>query len=71
MNDLIKGKVYEHYKGGLYLLRGIAILESDASTNMAIYESMETGVVWTRPVDEFVEKFLLRSSVSPRKGDGK
>lgn len=63
----IIGAVYKHYKGGLYLTRGLCSLESDPSITMVIYQ--ETGgnkgwnKMWVRPLEEFME------TVKDDKGD--
>lgn len=47
-------KIYQHYKGGWYRLICCANLEADGGqTQMAVYQSLETGKVWVRPASEF------------------
>lgn len=46
-------KVYRHYKDGeLYRLICVAVQESDG-THMAVYQSLLTGAIYTRPLREF------------------
>lgn len=46
---------YRHYKGGLYELICIALLESDPAVQMVVYKA-ENGTVWTRPATIFHEQ---------------
>lgn len=57
---LRKYAIYRHYKGGEYMLLGVAKLESDL-TDMAIYKKayVDTEMVFVRPLEEFIEKFEL------------
>jgi hypothetical protein len=47
--------LYRHIKtGGLYLLLGDCLIESD-KTLAVIYRSMSDGQVWVRPTKEFFD----------------
>jgi hypothetical protein len=59
-------KTYKHYKGGLYNLVGLALME-DTKQKVVVYCSHEDGQVWVRPADEFFAKFDLVQSVAPEK----
>lgn len=49
-------ELYEHYKGGLYRL--LLTARSEVSgLEQAVYRSESTGVVYTRPMREFKDKF--------------
>lgn len=47
--------IYRHVKtGGLYLLLGDCLIESD-KTMAIIYKSLEDGQVWVRPTKDFFD----------------
>ena len=48
--------LYKHYKGGLYRLLMVTISE-ESGAEQAVYRSEATGIVYTRPMHEFKEKF--------------
>lgn len=52
---LIAGGLYRHFKGGLYILRGIAE-HSENGKAYVIYEDAETRKLWVRPYGIFVSK---------------
>ena len=48
--------LYQHYKGGMYRL--LLVARSEVSgLEQAVYRSESTGVVYTRPMREFKDKF--------------
>lgn len=48
--------LYRHYKGGLYRL--LLVARSEVSgLEQAVYRSESTGVIYTRPMREFKDKF--------------
>jgi hypothetical protein len=47
----ITGKVYKHFKGGLYIVKHIA-KDSDTLEKIVVYEDQQ-GQVWTRSHTEF------------------
>lgn len=57
-NTLLRGEQlhFIHHKGGIYKLLHIAKNEADSS-EVAVYQSLMTGEVWTRPASEFYAKF--------------
>lgn len=54
-NDLKIGGLYRHFKGGLYILRGIAE-HSENGKAYVIYEDAETGKLWVRPYGVFFSR---------------
>ncbi len=52
-------QIYRHYKGGIYRVICMAVLERDVS-DIVIYQRVgsETGP-WARPLAEFMDKFTL------------
>lgn len=56
----IKDEVYKHHSGRLYVVQGFANEETqypDKFPVTVIYENIDNGTVWTRPLSEFLEKF--------------
>ncbi len=58
---MIKGNKYKHYKGGYYTIICKCMLESDL-TEMVVYKCDKSNNIYTRPLEEFKEKFELVSS---------
>lgn len=54
---LLVGREYRHYKGGVYVCLGRALLESTGEV-MVIYEGLDKAI-WVRPEAEFLAKFEL------------
>lgn len=58
------GKLFKHYKKGtIYKLLLIANLESSDQGKFpttAVYEDTESGLVWSRPLEEFIKNFILQ-----------
>ncbi len=44
--------LYRHYKGGLYVLRFLAIEESKGG-QVCVYQSQQTGKHYVRPVEDW------------------
>lgn len=54
------GDVWRHFRGGLYRVVEMALLESDASTWMVVYQKIDGDdavqeVPWVRPVSSWME----------------
>ncbi|MFB2832944.1 DUF1653 domain-containing protein [Floridanema evergladense] len=48
------GKLYKHYKGGIYHV--IAIAEhTETKESFVIYQSPNSAIVWARPLSNFAE----------------
>lgn len=50
----MKGGLYRHYKGDLYMVVTVAVDEATGAI-LVVYESMEKGFVWSRRLDVFEE----------------
>ncbi|MEG0153391.1 MAG: DUF1653 domain-containing protein [Cellulosilyticaceae bacterium] len=48
------GDIYRHFKGGVYRVIAIARREADRNILDVVYESMETGEVWSRELSLFM-----------------
>lgn len=55
--------MYKHYKGGIYEFICCAAQESN-NQPVVVYKSTINGDIWTRPLDEFFEKFKLITLVA-------
>ena len=53
--EIKKGEIYKHYKGGKYKILISEAKDCDSLKNVVIYKNIETGIIYTRPVDEFLE----------------
>ena len=56
---------FEHYKWGRYEYLGIAVRESDGIP-LALYRSVESGVLFARPAAEFFGKVEADGKLVPR-----
>lgn len=63
-SDIYIGKLFKHYKKGtIYQLILISNLESTDQKKFpttAVYKDVETGVVWSRPLEEFITNFKIQ-----------
>ena len=58
MQEILVGKTYRHYKGNLYKVIALA-KHSESLEEMVIYQSIETGMIWVRPLkmwNEIIDK---------------
>lgn len=46
--------IYRHFKGGYYIVHSTALIEKDGE-EVVVYQSLQDGQVWIRPVSEFLE----------------
>ena len=46
--------IYRHFKGGYYIVQSLASIESTGE-EVVIYQSLQDGRVWVRPVSSFQE----------------
>jgi len=58
--------VYKHFKGGEYLLLGVARHSEDPSQEFVVYQSMKTGYNWVRPLKMFFENVERDGYSGPR-----
>ena len=58
MREIIVGRTYRHYKGNIYKVTALA-KHSETLEDMVVYQSVNTGDVWVRPMkmwNETVDK---------------
>ncbi len=59
------GDTYQHYKGGLYRIVGVAT-HSETGESLVVYESLPEGSLWTRPAGMFEESVVVNGVETPR-----
>jgi hypothetical protein len=57
--------VYLHYKGGLYIVSGLA-RHTESSQWLVVYRPHDKDETWVRPLEMFAECVDLEGSVVPR-----
>lgn len=63
-NELALGK-YEHYKGALVEVTGVA-RHSETLEEMVVYKHLNTGEWWVRPLNMFIEMVEVGGVRVPR-----
>ena len=64
MAEIKLGK-YEHFKGGIYQVLGIA-KHSETLEELVIYQNLDKSSLWARPKSMFLEKVMVRGKEIPR-----
>jgi hypothetical protein len=59
------GQVFEHYKGGRYVIVGTGFLE-DTEAPCVIYKSLEKNIIWVRTAKNFLEEIEYNGEMIPR-----
>lgn len=54
MQEITVGKIYKHYKGNLYKIIALA-KHSETLEELVVYQSIENGKVWVRPISMWNE----------------
>lgn len=62
---VIAGKKYKHYKGGSYLVHYLA-KHTETGEDLVVYESLDKGGIWVRPLKMFEEFVLFDNQKVPR-----
>lgn len=60
MNKIVKGGVYQHYKGKQYRLIDV-VRHSETLEELVLYETLydnDLGTLWVRPKEMFLENLL-------------
>ncbi len=57
---------YKHFKGGLYKAYFVARDSEDKSREFVVYQSLEKGFVWVRPLAMFLENVEKEGYKGPR-----
>jgi len=53
--DIRIGGIYKHFKGGTYQVICVARDSEDTTRELVVYQSMDYGTIWVRPVKIFIE----------------
>jgi hypothetical protein len=51
----VKGKIFRHYKGDLYVVVAEARMSEDRDQEVIVYRSLSKGLTWVRPRVMFLE----------------
>lgn len=62
----VKPGIYQHYKGGIYNVFGVARHTEDEGQELVVYQSVETGDRWVRPLQQFLETIDSENYHGPR-----
>jgi len=66
VSDLINIGKYQHYKGGLYQVEGVAT-HSETEEKMVVYRPLYgEQALWVRPLEMFLETIEINGVVQPR-----
>lgn len=55
MRKLKLGAKYRHFKGNIYQILNIAV-HTETEEKLVIYQSVDTGKIWARPLQMFLEE---------------
>lgn len=61
----LKPGIYEHYKGNQYRVLGVAH-HSETHEELVIYQRVDDGGLWARPLEMFVENVEVNGVKRPR-----
>jgi len=54
--EILKGRIYKHFKGDLYLVEDI-VLHSETKEKLVLYRALYgSGLRYVRPLDMFISK---------------
>lgn len=58
--------IYRHYKGGVYHALRVVRHSEDPAQELVVYESLEKGGTWVRPLGMFLEDVNVGDYKGPR-----
>ncbi len=61
-----KPGLYRHYKGGMYRALFVGRSSEDREQEFVVYQSLEKGIVWIRPLGMFLEMVEVDGQRKPR-----
>lgn len=66
MDQIKKGK-YQHYKGNMYEIIGVAT-HSETMEKLVVYKALyqEADNLWVRPISMFIENLIIDGKEIPR-----
>lgn len=62
---IIKLGKYQHYKGGIYKVIGVA-RHSESLEELVVYQHLDDGELWVRPAKMFLETVNIDGKVQKR-----
>jgi hypothetical protein len=62
----IKLGSYQHFKGGLYTVIGVAQHSEDETQEFVVYKNQKTDQLWIRPLQMFLEEVDRDGYKGPR-----
>lgn len=68
MNDIVKGGLYQHYKGMNYIVHD-TVRHSETLEELVYYECLyenDLGKLWVRPKEMFLETIEIDGKQTPR-----
>jgi hypothetical protein len=66
LGQSVKLGLYEHFKGGKYKVLSVAKYSEDLTQEFVVYESLNTGETWVRPLEMFTENIERDNYKGPR-----
>ena len=64
--SLVKGSIYEHYKGNRYKILSVG-RHSETLEEYVIYQALYGDYdIWVRPLSMFVERVMVNEVMQPR-----
>lgn len=63
---IVPNAIYQHYKGGKYKVLMVAQHTENPNEELVIYESLETGKIWARPIQIFCSGIIIEDEVLKR-----
>lgn len=61
-----KSGIYRHYKGGLYNAMFVAKHSEHHEQELVVYQSLEHGHIWVRPLSMFLDNVMIDDIEKPR-----
>ncbi len=68
MSKIVKGGLYQHYKGMNYIVHDI-VRHSETLEELVFYECLyenDLGKLWVRPLEMFIETVEVGGEITPR-----
>lgn len=65
-NKVVKGAAYRHYKGGIYIVQNMAIVESNEDIAVLYVSETNPTVIFVRPLQSWLEDVELNGTITPR-----
>lgn len=60
------GAIYQHYKGGKYLVKHLAFQEADLKIVVVYQDTADKRKIWVRTLDDWMKKVVVNKLVQSR-----